>query len=115
MTEQAFSQRGSSTTNKMKHVKAKHKKQLQGPVANNTYGPIDSFVRKVSDIEKQIAVNPNVSDDLIREDFENFILSETEAFTLIQSESFLTFLRVCLKCKRDNVYITKAEAFPNGV
>jgi hypothetical protein len=119
MTEESFVKSGSSTTNQMKHVKTKHKKiflGLQNPGAvNSVIGPMDVFIRKVSAIETQLALNPNVSDELIREAIENFVLTEAEAFTLIESESFLTLLKLCLKCKRDNVFIPKADALRNGI
>jgi hypothetical protein len=52
LTENAFTKSGSITSNQMKHVKTKHKKeQLQGPGDNNKIiGPMDSFVH-VSEIE----------------------------------------------------------------
>jgi hypothetical protein len=100
----------------MQHLKTKHKKQFLGAAGQiKTVGPMDVFIRKISDIEKQLVTNPNVSDDLIREAIENFILSETGAFTVIESEAFLTILRLCLKCKRDNVFIPKADALRNGI
>jgi hypothetical protein len=111
-TEEEFRKQGSSTGNQRKHLNSMHKKQMQG---NHLLGPMDAFLSKASDIEKKIATNPNVSDDLIREAIENFIMSELEPFTIIESEPFLTLLKLCLKCKRDNVFLPKADALRNGI
>ena len=111
-TEEEFKKRGSSTSNQMKHIKNRHSKYLKGNIA---IGPMDAFVSKVSDIEKRLASNSHITDDLIREGFENFIIAEMEPFTLVESESFLTLLKLCIKCKRDNVFVPKADALRNGV
>eukprot|EP00474_Spongospora_subterranea_P000998 CRZ01456.1 hypothetical protein [Spongospora subterranea] len=108
-TAAEFKKSGSSTGNQTKHMKNMHKKQFSGNDQGNTTlrcGPMDAFVRKTSHIEMQLASNPNVSDALIREALETFVLAETEPFTIVESEPFLTLLKICLKCKRDNVFIS---------
>lgn len=52
---------------------------------------------------------------MIREAIEDFVLSEAKAFTIIEPKSFLTHLKILLKCKRDNVIIPKANAPLNGI
>ena len=100
----------------MKHVKNKHWSELQGKQpATKVLGPMDAFVRTTSDIEKQLLLNPNVSNQLLREAIENFILTQTEAFTIVESEAFLTVLKICLKCIRDDVFIPEADAIRNGL
>ena len=89
-----FKKIGSSTGNLMKHIKRKHNKQLQG---NTAIGPMDGFLQRSSGIEKHLGSDLNVSDDLIRIALENFVISATEAFTIVESEAFLTLPKLCLK------------------
>lgn len=111
-TEEEFKKKGSSTGNQMKHLKNMHKTKLQG---NAILGPMDSFVTKASQIQSKFATDPKVSDELLREAIENFVLSEIEPFTIVESEPFLTLLKLCLKCRRDNVFLPKADALRNGI
>ena len=67
-TEEEFRKRGSSTSNQLKHVRTVHAKHFNG---NTAVGPMDAFVAKASDIEKRLATTMHISDDLIREGFEN--------------------------------------------
>ena len=56
-----------------------------------------------------------MSDDLVRIALENLVISETEAFTIVESEAVLTLPKLCLKCKRENIFIPKADALRNGI
>ena len=111
-SEDAYRKSGSSTGNQRRHLNNMHKKIMHG---NSCVGPMDAFISKASDIEKRLAVDPTISDRLIRESIEDYIISETEPFTIIGSQSFLTLLKLCLKCKRDNVFLPKADALRNGI
>ena len=111
-SEDEYRKNGSSTGNQRRHLNSMHKKVMQG---NSCVGPMDAFISKASDIEKRLAADPTISDRLIRECIEDFVLSETEPFTIIESQPFLTLLKLCLKCKRDNVFLPKADALRNGV
>lgn len=43
------------------------------------------------------------------------MLSEAEAFTIFESKSFLTLLKILLRCKRDNVIIPKIDTLQNRI
>eukprot|EP00474_Spongospora_subterranea_P005608 CRZ06066.1 hypothetical protein [Spongospora subterranea] len=111
-TEEEFKRRGSSTSNQLKHVRTVHSRHFNG---NTAVGPMDGYIATTSEIEKRLATNVHISDDLIREGIENFVMAEMEPFTLVESETFLTLLKLCIKCKRENVFIPKADALKNGV
>ncbi|BBM99603.1 hypothetical protein Mp_1g22340 [Marchantia polymorpha subsp. ruderalis] len=112
--EDVFKKTGSSTSNHMKHVKSHHKRQYAGN-SNALLRPMDGYLQNSSSLEKKIAATSDISDDLIREAIENVVLSEAEAFTIIESKLFLKLLKILLKCKRDNVIILKADALRNGI
>ena len=99
----------------LRHVKAMHKKQLKGHKGNTVVGPMERFLGSSSGIEKKLAEDSVVSDALVREAIKNFILSETEPFSVFDSEAFMTLLKLCLKCKRDNVFIPKEDALRNEI
>ena len=111
-SEDEYRKNRSSTGNQRRHLNSMHKKVMQG---NSCVGPLDAFISKVSDIKKRLDADPTISDRLIRECIEDFVISETEAFTIVESQPFLTLLKLCLKWKRCNVFLPKADALRNGV
>lgn len=71
---------------------------------------MDCYLHNFSTLKKKIAATSYISKDLICETIKNFVLCETKTFTIMESKSFLTLLKILLKCKRDNVIISKADA-----
>ena len=47
---------------------------------------MDAFLK--SSVQMRLGSDGNVSDEVIRKALENFILSETEPFSIIESEKF---------------------------
>ena len=82
----AFNKTASSTTNQLKQVENHHAEQCAGQMqpGSNIIGRMDGYLRNSPALEKQIAASSSISDKLIREAIENFILSETEPFSVIE-------------------------------
>ena len=89
-----------------------HKKNLQG---NLSIGPMEAFVSKAYKIQKRLATDSNVSDELNPRSTRKLFFSEIYPFTIIESELFMTLLRLCLICKRYNVFFPKAYALRDGI
>ena len=78
-------------------------------------GRMDGHLRNSPTLEKQTAAISGIADEIIRDAIESVVLSVTAAFSIIESASFLTRLNICLTCKRENVYIPKADALRYGI
>ena len=99
----------------MRHVKRRHGKLIDG---NSQIGPMDSFVdssiRKM-EYSVDLMKTTSVTDEMIRESIENFIIAESEPFNIVESKFYLNMIKLCLMCKRNDVFLPKADAMKNGI
>ena len=115
--EGAFRKSASSTSHQLTHVENHHERQCAGQTqpGSSMIGRMNGCLRNFTALGKQTAAISGIADELIREAIENGVLSETEAFSVIESTSFLTRLNICLTCKHENVYIPKADTLRYGI
>ena len=101
---------GSSTSNQMKHLRRKHNDKLTG---NVTLGPMDGFASiKITELASSSNMRNNgvITEDMIREALENFVIADCQPFTLVENRYFLTLLNLCLHYNHTDCFIPKADA-----
>jgi hypothetical protein len=115
-TLEQWRSKGSSTSNQLKHLRKQHADRLDEG-SSSVLGPMDSFAsKKITSLSTSDDLKYGVSNDMIREALENFIIANCEPFSLIENEYFLTLLKLCLNCQQSgNVFIPKADALKNGI
>lgn len=58
-------------------------------------------------------INVSMSDEMIRENIGNFIIAESQSFTVVESPFVLKIVKFCLACKRLDVFIPREDATRN--
>ena len=59
--------------------------------------------------------NGVITEDMIREALENFVIADCQPFTLVENRYFLTLLNLCLHYNHTDCFIPKADALKSGI